>query len=150
MKSLSSQLDFDLDLAQEQSQNNPVYYVQYAFVRLSSLFRKAKEQNVLDGDLIPPLGVRVTLQHATEHRLMRTLFRFPEVVADVAHSWEVQRLPQYAFDLARAIHHFYDTLPVLSAGSNELIAARLTLALAAKTVLGNALDLLGVEKREVM
>lgn len=150
MKALSSQMEFDLDLAREQSQKNPVYYVQYAFVRLASVMRKAKEQNVLDGELLPPLGASVTLTQPTEHALMRLLFRFPEVAEDVAVSWDVQRLPQFALELARTVHQFYDTVSILTAESKELISARLTLALAARTVLGNTLDLLGVEKREIM
>lgn len=150
MKALSSQFEFDVRLAQEETERNPVYYVQYAHVRLSSLLRKAKEQNIVDGEIIPPLGARVPLTHTAELALMRHILRFPEVVEDVALSWEVQRLPHYALELAKAIHLFYDAVPVLTADTQELQAARLTLALAAKTTLGNALDLLGVEKRDIM
>ena len=150
MMALSSHMEFDVDLAREQTQRNPVYYVQYAHVRLSSLLRKAREQNILDGDIIPPLGARVPLTHTTELALMRQLFRFPEVVEDVAVSWDVQRLPHYASTLAKAIHLFYDAVPVLGADDAEVKSARLTLALAAKTALGNVLDLLGVEKRDIM
>jgi len=150
MKALSSHMEFDVDLAREESQRNPVYYVQYAHVRLASLLRKAREQGILDGDIIPPLGARVPLTQTTELSLMRQIFRFPEVVEDVAASWEVQRLPHYALELAKAVHLFYDAVPVLAADSNDVKAARLTLVLAAKTTLANTLDLLGVEKRDVM
>lgn len=150
LAALSSHMEFDVELAREETQQNPVYYVQYAHVRLSSLLRKAREQNILDGDILPSPGARVPLTHTTELALLRHLFRFPEVVEDIAVSWEVQRLPHYCYDLAQAVHLFYDAVPVLAADDTAVKAARLTLALAAKTVLGNALDLLGVEKREVM
>jgi arginyl-tRNA synthetase len=150
LQALSSQMDFDLNLVHEQSERNPVYYVQYAHVRLASLLRKAKERNILDGDLLPRLGERVPLTHTAEVALMRNIFRFPEVVEDVSDSWDVQRLPHYALELAKSVHLFYDAVPVLAAETDELKSARLTLALAAKTALGNALDLLGVEKRDIM
>ncbi len=150
MTSLSSHMDFDLELATEQSDRNPVYYVQYAYVRLVSILRKAKEINVMDGELLPQLGVRTRLNHRAEIALMRTLFRYTEVVEDVAESWDVQRLPHYAIELSRAIHLFYDSVPVLNAETRELQSARLTLALAAKTTIGNLLDLMGVEKLNVM
>lgn len=147
---LASHMAFDMDRAREQSEKNPVYYVQYAHVRLSSILRKAKEAGIVDGEILPPLGARVPLTHTAEVALLRQIFRYPEAVEDVAASWEVQRLPRYAFDLARAVHLFYEAVPVLSADTEELAHARLTLTLAAKVALGNALDLLGVEKRDVM
>ncbi len=149
-KALSTHLDFDVDLAQEASQRNPVYYVQYAYVRLASLLRKAKENNILDGTLVPPLRADVSLTHPAEVMLMRELFRYPELVEDVAMTWDVQRIPKYASDLAKAIHLFYEAVPVLTADADDVKAARVTLAIAAKAVLGNTLDLLGVERREVM
>jgi arginyl-tRNA synthetase len=150
MNSLSSHLDFDVELAKEQSDRNPVYYVQYAYVRLVSILRKAKELNILDGVIPPPVREPHELKSKAEHELMRQIYRFPEVVEDVADQWEVQRLPHYATDLARAIHFFYDTVPVLhNENRNEQITLIL-LVLAARQTLANVFDLLGVEKIQVM
>lgn len=150
MKMLSGQFDFDLDLAQAQREENPVYYAQYAYVRLASILRKAKEQNILDGSLLPPTGARVPLTEPAALRLQVLLFRLPEILEDIGASWEVHRLAQYALDLARAIHRFYETVPVLSASESDILQARVSLVVAARTVLGVVFDLLGVEKREVM
>jgi arginyl-tRNA synthetase len=74
----------------------------------------------------------------------------PEVLQDVVRTWEVQRLPQYALELAAAVHRFYDTVPVLQAGETSLLRTRLALVVAVRTVLAKVFDLLGVERREVM
>jgi len=150
MNSLSSHLDFDVELAKEQSDRNPVYYVQYAYVRLASILRKAKEQNILDGVIPPPVRDVVPLTKPAEHELMRQIFRFPEVVEDVAVSWEVHHLPHYTIELARAIHFFYDTVPVLNNENRNEQITLILLVLAARQTLGNILDLLGVEKIQVM
>jgi arginyl-tRNA synthetase len=71
-------------------------------------------------------------------------------VEDVVRSWEVHRLPQYAFELARAVHRFYDAVPVLASTERDVLHARLSLVVAAQTVLGVVFDLLGIERREVM
>jgi arginyl-tRNA synthetase len=149
MTALSSHMDFDLDLAKEQSDRNPVYYVQYAFVRLASILRKAQETNIIENQALAE-DARISLNEPAEVALMRNIFRFPEVIEDVADSWDIQRLPHFAIELARSIHYFYDSVPVLNADSRELKTARLALALAAKTALGNLLDTLGVEKLQIM
>ena len=148
LKPLSSPLDFDLDLARAQKEENPVFYFQYAFVRLASILRKAKQQNAIGETLLPLKSV--PLSEPAELRLLTLAFRLPEVLEDVVRTWEVQRLPQYALDLARAVHRFYDTVPVLAASSPETVRARLALVVAVETVLAKICDLLGVEKREVM
>lgn len=150
MKTLTSQFDFDLDLARAQREENPVYYAQYAYVRLASILRKAKEQNIVDGQLLPPAGARVPLTEATELRLQAMLMRLPEILEDIVASWEVHRLPQYALELARTVHRFYDAVPVLAAEVGDVLHARLSLVVAARTTLGVVFDLLGVERREVM
>lgn len=150
LKSLASPFDFDLDLAREQKEENPVYYAQYAYVRLTSILRKAKQQNLADGEFIPPALARAVLTDPAEHRLLCLAMRFPEVLQDIARMWEVQRLPQYALELATAVHRFYDTVPVLQAGESDVLKTRLALVVAVRTVLTGVFDLLGVEKREVM
>jgi len=149
MTALSSHMDFDLNLAKEQSDKNPVFYVQYAFVRLASILRKAQETNIIENQASTE-DARVPLNSVAETALMRTIFRYPEVLEDVADSWDVQRLPHFAIELAKSIHYFYDSVPILNAESRELQTARLALALAAKTTLGNLLDTLGVEKLQIM
>lgn len=175
-KSLTSPLDFDLDLARTRQEENPVYYVQYAYVRLTSILRKAKQQNLLDGWLMPPAragsagaepggpvvdapraaqwfrtgGPRALLTQEAEVRLLGLMIRFPEVVEDVVRSWEVHRLTHYAFELARAVHRFYDAVPVLASTERDVLRSRLSLVVAAQTVLGAVFDLLGIERREVM
>jgi len=149
MTALSSHMDFDLNLAKEKSEKNPVYYVQYAYVRLASILRKAQETNVIDNQLVAE-DARVSLNGPAENALMRNIFRYPEMLEDVADSWDVQRLPHFAIELARSIHYFYDSVHILNAESRELQTALLALALAAKTTLGNLLDTLGVEKLQIM
>lgn len=150
-KPLSTPLDLDLDLARAQKEENPVYYAQYAYVRLAGILRKAKEQNLVDGslELGRPKTSTISL-HETEARLLALGFRLPEVLEDIARTWEVQRLPQYALEFARAVHRFYDTVPVLRTEERDLLRTRLALTVAAQTVLAKVFDLLGVEKREVM
>lgn len=148
---LTTHMDFDLDLARERSERNPVYYVQYAYVRLQSIVRKAKEEGAMGamGEDIP-LTSRGALTHTGEVALMRELYRLPEVVSDITHTFEVQALAYYALDLARAVHFFYKHVPVLKADDKILAASRLQLVLATRTVLETVLDLLGISKPDVM
>src|SRR5581483_5525 len=134
---LDTHMDFDLDLAKERSERNPVYYIQYAYVRLQSILRRAKEEGIIKevGDVVE-LSNHPTLTHTTEVQLMKELYRWPEVMTDVAHSFAVHRLAYYAQELAHATHVFYKNVPVLSATDTELLHGRLQLVLAARTVLG--------------
>lgn len=149
--SLDTPMDFDLDLATEQSERNPVYYALYAYVRLQSILRRAKEEGIIAqvGELVT-LSSHSTLTHALELDLMRQLYRWPEVVAECAHSFTVHQLAYYAQDLARAIHVFYRQVPVISAEGNDLIRSRLQLVAAARTVMGKTLELLGLSQPDVM
>lgn len=157
--SLSSHMELDLDLAKERSERNPVYYVQYAYVRLQSILRKAKEQGHIEG----AVGVRAAgelAQHAggavgalslpTEIALVKEMYRLPEVVVDIARTWEVHRLAFYAHELARLTHAFYTEVPVLSAKDPEEREARLQLVAAAQKVLEEVLDMLGISKPDIM
>lgn len=150
-RALPGHMDFDLDLAREHSERNPVYYIQYAFVRLQSIIRRAKEEGFIEsvGEEII-LTSRAQLTHTVELHLLRHLYQFPEIIADIARSFEVQGLAYYALELARSIHIFYKHAPVLAAGDKTLIASRLQLVLAARKVLGTSLDLLGISKPDVM
>lgn len=148
---LDSHLDLDLDLANERSERNPVYYVQYAYVRLQSILRQAKQRGVISkigeaGELTDSPA----LTHTYELNLMRQLYRFPEVVNDIANSFDIHELCYFAQDAAKAVHIFYRHVPVLAAKEDRLIAGRLQLVLAAREVLGTVLDLIGIGKPDVM
>lgn len=148
---LTTHMDFDLTLAKERSERNPVYYAQYAFVRLQSILRRAQENSELNEMMAQAsLSSHSALTHTLEIDLLRHLYRWPEIIADIATSFEVQGLAYYALDLARAIHSFYGHVPVLAAEDTNIVQGRLQLVVAARTVLGKTLDLLGVSRPDIM
>jgi arginyl-tRNA synthetase len=145
--SVDSTLDIDLDLISRRSNDNPVFYVQYAHARLASLARNAADLGVLAGE---EFGL---LEHPREGELIRTLGEFPAVVAAAAELREPHRIARYLESLASAYHKFYDTCRVLPMGDEpvaELHRARLALCVAARQVLANGLGLLGVSAPERM
>ena len=144
-----SQLVFDIDLARSQSNDNPVYYVQYAHARVCSLLRQAGEKGLVydQGNGIAHLS---RLDAATEVALMIEISRYPEVVAAAAAQLEPQALAQYLRELAAAFHGFYHAQPILSTDDAALRDARLALAVATRQVLANGLDLMGVSAPEAM
>lgn len=148
---LKSHMIFDLGLAKEKSDKNPVYYVQYAYVRLQSILRRAKEEGVMKeiGEIIE-LTSSAELTHTAEISLMKQMYRLPEVLTDIAESFAVHQLTYYAHDVASAIHFFYKHVPVLATEDENLKRHRLQLVLAARAVLGKILDLLGISKPDVM
>jgi arginyl-tRNA synthetase len=141
-----SQLVFDVDLAKQQSSDNPVYYVQYAHARVCSINRNAAEQGIaITGD-----AVDVTLLVLDEElALAKLLARFPETVAGAAEQLEPHRLVYYLQDLAAQFHSYYNRHRVI-VDDLQTTRARLYLVNAIKTVLGNALQLLGVSAPEKM
>lgn len=152
--SVDSSLDIDMDLWASQSNDNPVFYVQYAHARLCSLGRKAADLGVTreGADL-------ALLTHDREGDLIRTLGEFPAVVKTAAELREPHRVARYAEALAGAFHRFYDACQILPKPSDDeqtvaenkaLFAARLSLAAAARQTLANALELLGVSAPERM
>lgn len=149
--SLASHMTLDLDLAKERSERNPVYYVQYAYVRLQSILRKAKEQEVITkvGSDVPRPN-QLLLNEASELNLIRVMYRLPEVVVDTTESFDVHDLAYYAQDIAKAVHQFYRDVPVLSSQDRDLVLSRLQLVSAARKVLEQTLDLLGISKPDVM
>jgi arginyl-tRNA synthetase len=145
--SVDSTLDIDLDLLVRRSNDNPVFYVQYAHARLASLARNAADLGVEPGDAY---GL---LEHPREGDLIRTIGEFPTVVAAAAELREPHRVARYLEQLASAYHKFYDTCRVLPMGDEEvsdLHRARLALCVAARQVFGNGLGLLGVSAPERM
>jgi arginyl-tRNA synthetase len=147
--SVDSTLDVDLDLVTRQSNDNPVFYVQYAHARLASLARNAADLGVTVPDA-PDFGL---LEHPREGDLIRTLGEFPAVVASAAELREPHRVARYLESLASVYHKFYDSCRVLPMGdepTTELHQARLALCVAARQVLANGLGLLGVSAPERM
>jgi arginyl-tRNA synthetase len=145
--SVDSTLDVDIDLLRRRSNDNPVFYVQYAHARLASLARNAADLGVTPGTAY---GL---LDHPREGDLIRTLGEFPTVVASAAELREPHRVARYLEALASAYHKFYDACRVLPMGdeeTTELHRARLALCDAARQVLANGLGMLGVSAPERM
>jgi arginyl-tRNA synthetase len=160
MHSPDAHMNFDLDLAKEQSEKNPVYYVQYAHARICSIFKKYGAE--FDGK-----NVKLELlDHESEMKLIKQLIKFPEIIEDTAKDYQVHRLPHYALDLVRTFHKFYEDCRVLAPSVAEGLApsavegidektpdltqARLSLVRATQIVLKNALDLIGISAPEKM
>lgn len=143
-----SQLTFDIDLARSQSNENPVYYVQYAHARVCSMLRKAEAaQQPFDHDLA--LANLVLLDSDQEKAVLNRLARFPEVVEVAARNREPQQIAQYLLDLAGDFHTCYNAVKVM-VDDDTLRNTRLALGLATRQVLRNGLDLMGVRAPEEM
>jgi arginyl-tRNA synthetase len=138
-------IDFDIELAKKQSNENPVYYVQYAHARIASIVRKATAEGLGPADSIDGL-----LGGAPEALLARVIVRFPEVVEDAAAARETHAVTTYATELATAFHQFYRDARVVDPDEPERSAKRLTLARAAQVTLAAALGLLGISAPESM
>ena len=146
MKSLDTQMEFNVGLAKERSEKSPVYYVQYAHTRICGVLRKLKTKNEKLKTTTKNLKL---LNHPSELGLIKQLIRFPENIEDTAKDYQVQRIPQYAVDLATVFHQFYRDCRVIS-DNQVLTQARLSLILATKTVLKHTLNLMGVSAPEKM
>ena len=147
MRRSDSHLDFDLELAKRQSNENPVYYVQYAHARICSILRMAAERGVA----APAAGeADVSLLRLPEETdLIKAITRFPEVVEGAARTLEPHRLTFYLNDLAALFHSYYKSNKVISE-DGALTGARLFLVRSVLTVLKNALNMLGVSTPEKM
>ena len=141
-KSPNTHIDFDLDLAKERSVKNPVYYVQYAFVRCRNILQKAQSTKS-KAQIKHKIQDTKLLNTAEETNLIKKLIQFPEVVEDITKDYQVHRLPRYAYELARSFHNFYEKHRVISE-NKQLTAARLALVEATQIVLQSVLGLLGI------
>jgi len=147
MRKADSHLEFDLDLATEQSQENPVYYMQYGHARLASINRKAAEKGVERGALADvPLH---RLVEPEELHLLKALAAWPEMVESAAQNLEPHRVIFFMQDLAAQFHSYYNKHRVISDDS-ELSRARLWLAEGIRVILRNGLNLIGVNAPETM
>lgn len=147
--SIDSTVDLDLDLWTQQSNENPIFYVQYAHARIASLLRNAAELGITRGEDYDPRQ----LEHERENILLRALGEFPSVVQTAAELREPHRVARYLESLASAYHKFYDScrvLPCAGEKATDLTRARLWLAEAARIVFVNGLWLLGVSSPERM
>ena len=143
-----SQLTFDIDLARQQSNDNPVFYVQYAHARVCSLLRQAQEKG-LEHDPAQGLAALAQLDDALSLELMSEISRYPEAVEAAGIALEPHLIAQYLRELAHAFHTWYHGTPVLVDDAG-LRNARLVLASAARQSLANGLDILGVSAPEKM
>ncbi len=144
MRNISSHMNFDIDLAKKQSDENPVFYLQYAHARICSIIRTVETEN-----LKPSIENLNLLVEEEEQALLKKLHKFEEEVLYSAENYEPQKICTYLEDLAAAFHKFYTFRRILGSEKN-LAEARLALAESAKTVIKNGLTILGVSAPEKM
>jgi arginyl-tRNA synthetase len=145
-RSIDAPLDFDLDLVKSQAPENPVYYVQYAHARISSILRRADDQQLKVDAASAPLEL---LQHSSEEVLMRKLASYEEVVPEAAAFRAPQRITRFVEELASDFSSFYRDCRVVS-DDTDLTSARLALCVASRNVIADALGILGVSAPERM
>ena len=144
----NSPLDFDLEVAKQKTNDNPVYYVQYVHARISSILRKVRDERVLYTDPADSDGAH-TLAEAEEVALIRQLGDYPEIIERSGRLMEPHRVTFYLMDLASAFHTYYNKHRVISDDPN-VTGARLYLVQAVRQVIRNGLALLGVSAPERM
>ena len=143
LRDANTHLEFDLDLAVEESSKNPVFYVQYAHARICRVIEKLAE------DGIAYAGGAVSYSEPAELALIRKIAEMPEMINDAAKGYDPSALTKYAFELAQAYHKFYDSCKIKDAESGVRLS-RLALCSAARTALRNVLALLKVDAPEKM
>lgn len=141
-RALDSHLDFDVDLAAKKSNENPVYYAQYAHARMCSIQKQAKDIELADHFEL--------LTDEKEIELMKTLQEFNHVIVESAKTRQVHKMCHYIHDLASHFHSFYNACKVIDHDNLDLSSQRLALVKATQTVLANALDCIGVTAVESM
>ncbi|MDP2696192.1 MAG: arginine--tRNA ligase [bacterium] len=130
-------MDFDLELAKEKSLKNPVYYVQYAYVRALGVLSKGS------GSIANHAGLK-ELSSDSELRLIKELIKWPDILRQTTEDYQINRLPRHAIDISRAFHNFYEHERVVCVDP-AIMKARLALVSATKIVLENVLNILGVD-----
>jgi len=153
-RALNTHMDFDLDLAKEHSEKNPVYYIQYAYARIHSILNKSEilnSQSPAERSILSNSKSQITklIKDPAELSLIKELIKLSDIVVETAEDYQVQRLPYYAIELATKFHNFYEKCRVISKDKN-LTAARIELIKATQIVLKKTLDLMGISAPEKM
>jgi len=145
MRGMSTHLNFDIELAQDQSDNNPVYYLQYAHARICNIIRHGKQQGIIfNKDFDSSL-----LSEDAEIGLLKQLNQFPDIMTTALESFEPRTIANYLQSLATSFHKFYTECHVITE-DNELSLARLALISATKNILSKGLEILGISAPERM
>ena len=142
MRKPNTPLDFDIELAKKRSSENPVYYVQYAHARIASIEKKARTEKLKISDFKPEYLKR--LNHDEELGIIRTLMKYPELIAHISSSYDVNLLTSYLIDLAGEFHKYYQKYKIINMRYKRLSLARLFLCKAIQTVIKNGLTMLGI------
>ena len=145
MRGANSHLDFDLDLAKDESEKNPVYYLQYANARISNLLKRYDKEISIDSKINYSL-----LKEKDEIALVKLLSEFPIKMEDVLHSLEPRKIATYLEEVAAAYHKFYGNHKVINPQNTDLSAVRKKLCEATKIILTNGLSILGISAPERM
>ena len=145
MRGVNSHLNFDLDLATDQSDKNPVYYLQYAHARICNIIKHGDSMGILNNSECNPS----LLNHPSEIALLKQLEKFPEIIYNAHLSLEPHNIANFLHEIANRFHKYYADCRIISE-DEELTNARLTLSTATKTVIGNGLKLLGITAPEKM
>jgi arginyl-tRNA synthetase len=145
MRSIGTHLEFDINLAKEQSDKNPVYYLQYAHARIASIIRFAESEGIDKKGVVNYNLIKET----AEIELIKQMLSFPYVVESAALTYEPHRLTTYLYDLATAFHRFYHDHRVVTE-DKELTYARIILCRATKSILANGFNILGITAPERM
>ena len=145
MRSMNSHLNFDLDLAADQSEKNPVYYIQYAHARISNIINNGKSKHIdIDGNFDSRL-----LVNTAEISLIKSLYEFPEIMKKTLNTLEPQSIANHLHDIASEFHKFYAKCRVIT-DDVELTKSRIHLIKSVKIVLANGLNILGIQAPEKM
>ena len=145
MRGANSHLDFDLDLAKDESEKNPVYYLQYANARISNLLKRYDKEISTESKIDYSL-----LKEKDEIALVKLLSEFPIKMEDVSHSLEPRKIATYLEEVAAAYHKFYGNHKVINPQNTDLSSARKKLCEATKIILVNGLSILGISAPERM
>ncbi len=160
-RDLNTHMEFDVELAKEQSKQNPVFYIQYAFARLSSIFKKSeilnpksdRDSRLRTGTFSEQTNIKPEilnlLKEEEELKLLRDITKFPDLVEELAENYHIHRLAQYTLDLASDFHKFYEKHRVIIE-EESLRSARLILSEAVRKVLAECLELMGLSAPEKM
>ncbi|TSA27857.1 arginine--tRNA ligase [bacterium] len=142
MRKSNTPLDFDIELAKKRTADNPVYYVQYAHARIASIEKNARSERLRVRDFKPEYLQR--LGHDEEFDIIRTLMKYPELIAHISSTYDVNLLTSYLIDLAGEFHRYYQKYKIVNKRYKRLSLARLFLCKAVQTVIKNGLALLGI------